>query len=422
MVGGSIFTDQTITARYNGLEMLLNNIGRTTVYGTALTFGASTTVFGNAFSVDATTIGANANIYGNVLSRGYVTVDANTKINASLIAADAVTVGANSEIAGYVLTGAAATIGAGSIIGGAVTSGAATSIGGQATIKGPVASGGATTVGAGTVVNGAIASGAAVTIGASAVVSGTIGATGAITLGADARSGELITLISAPSLQSPASTLTHALTPEGQDIDLAQKALTGLGHGTPIPTSIVSDLTLIPGLYSADSLITTAGINITLDGQGKADQVFIFNILGSLTTGADTTFTFINPGSNTHIFWNVGSFASLGADTVFLGSILANGYVTVGARATVSGVDGAFGGVYSVTSYVVTGAGSAIGTGGNRGSSTTSLEPPPFNGDAGPLPEPSTWVMMLCGFGFVGAAMRHRPRGRARRNFPIVLN
>ena len=419
---GSVSNDHTITARYNGLEMLLNNIGRATVHGKALTFGAGTTVFGNAFGVNVATVGANTKIYGNVISGGYIAVDSNTKIDGSLIAADAVSVGASSEVGGYVLTGAAATIGRGSSIGGAVTSGAATSIGGEATVNGAIASGGGTTVGASTIINGRIESGAAVTVGSNSVVNGTVSAIDTITLGTDARSGNLITLISAPSLESPESTLTHALTPEGQDIDLAQKALTGLGQGTPIPTSIVSDLTLISGLYSVDSLSTAAGINVTLDGQGKANQVFIFTILGSLTTGAGTTFTLINPGSNTSIIWNVGSFASLGADTTFLGSIFAKSYVTAGARSTVSGVDGALGGVYSAESYVVTGADTVIGTGGNNGSSTRSLEPPPFDGGIGPLPEPSTWAMMICGFGFVGAAMRRRTSRRALCSFPIASN
>lgn len=413
------FTDPDATSSHPAgpstdvpLPTLLRRIGRSSIYTKSAVFGAGTVVYGNVFASHVITVGANTHVYGNLVSGGYITVDANTLIDAGMYAGDAITIGADTIVNGQVHAGAAITVGARSTVDGAITSTAASTIGANAVIGGPISAGAAAGVGAGATVNGAINSGAAVTIGAGSTVTGSIGAVSDITLGTGAHSGDLLVLIS-NSVAGPDSTLTDVLTPQGQDIAMAQHALTNLGLGTPMSDSIVSDITLLSGLYSAPSLSTTAGVTITLDAQNKRNQVFVFNILGSLTAGADTKVRLINAGANTSIIWNVGSFASLGANTEFLGMIMANGYVTLGAGAKVSGQDGASGGAYSATSYVVTGADSIIGTSGSGGSGTKSLDPPePIVdvGDIPPLPEPSTWVLMVSGFGLVGVNMRRRAK------------
>ena len=43
-----------------------------------------------------------------------------------------------------------------------------------------------------------------------------------------------------------------------------------------------------------------------------------------------------------------------------------------------------------------------------NGPETPSGDPPPANVGAGPVPEPSTWLLMIGGFGMAGAALRRR--------------
>ena len=98
----------------------------------------------------------------------------------------------------------------------------------------------------------------------------------------------------------------------------------------------LSGATLTAGVYKYDS---TAGLTgtLTLDGQGRSDGVFIFQIGSALTTATDSHVNFINGAQPCHVFWQVGSTATLGTASVFVGNILASASITVGATVTVQG-------------------------------------------------------------------------------------
>jgi len=95
-------------------------------------------------------------------------------------------------------------------------------------------------------------------------------------------------------------------------------------------------LILTPGVYTFASSAQLTGI-LTLDAQGNPGAVFIVKIGSTLTTASGSTVRVINRGSACNVYWQVGSSATLGTGTAFLGNILALTSVTLTTAATVSG-------------------------------------------------------------------------------------
>ena len=79
--------------------------------------------------------------------------------------------------------------------------------------------------------------------------------------------------------------------------------------------------TLIPGVYAATAKapLSLSG-QLVLDGQNNPNAVFIFQTDSTLITGTGSTITLINGASECNIFWQVGSSATLGSGSVFIGN------------------------------------------------------------------------------------------------------
>ena len=96
--------------------------------------------------------------------------------------------------------------------------------------------------------------------------------------------------------------------------------------------------TLIPGVYAATAKapLSLSG-QLVLDGQNNPNAVFIFQTNSTLITGSGSSIALINGASECNIFWQVGSSATLGSGSLFVGNILALTSITVGSSATVHG-------------------------------------------------------------------------------------
>src|SRR5688500_11538098 len=96
--------------------------------------------------------------------------------------------------------------------------------------------------------------------------------------------------------------------------------------------------TLMPGVYKTGG-VASLGLtgNLTLDAAGDPAAVFIFQIESTLTTATDSSVTLINGGQACNVFWQVGSSATLGTRTSFIGTILALTSISVNNAATVDG-------------------------------------------------------------------------------------
>jgi hypothetical protein len=95
-------------------------------------------------------------------------------------------------------------------------------------------------------------------------------------------------------------------------------------------------LTLMPGVYSFSSEAQLTE-TLTLDAQGDPDAVFIFKIGTALTTASDSTVSLVNGARYCRTFWQVGSSATLGTGSHFVGHLFAMASVTANTGATVQG-------------------------------------------------------------------------------------
>lgn len=354
------------------------------------------------FSTTYTTTGANSTVYGNVLAGGVSTIGASGLVSGDLVSGGAANLGGigtsarNAEVTGSISSGGVLTTGDHAVVGGNITSSGASTVGANSQTGGNMISDGAATTGASSIVWGNIATGGAASIGATATVVGEVAAVGVITVDAGSTIGSQRTLSS--SLIDPTA-FTAAINSRVSDgamhVTAAQTALTRMGTGTALAPTITTDRTLNSGVYSAASLSTTAGTTLFLDGQHLDNQYWVFNITDILTTGASTSIVLINAGSNSGVIWNTGGYASLGASSTFIGTILANTYISVGANTNVSGVENSCGGLYSATSYVSTGDTAIVG--GNGCTDTGSRFSIDANGTAFfvPIPEPTSCSLLI---------------------------
>jgi hypothetical protein len=91
-------------------------------------------------------------------------------------------------------------------------------------------------------------------------------------------------------------------------------------------------VTLSPGVYCFDSSAQLTG-TLTLNGSG----VYVFKIASTLTTASNSSVLLAKGATPGNVFWQVGSSATLGTNTAFEGSILANTSDTVTTGASVTG-------------------------------------------------------------------------------------
>jgi hypothetical protein len=99
----------------------------------------------------------------------------------------------------------------------------------------------------------------------------------------------------------------------------ARTALNLLGPG--ITKSSLDNLTLAPGVYTVSATNFTG--NLTLDGFGNANALWVFLFASSLTTASSSNVSLQNTGAGAGVYWVVGSSANLGSNSVFAGNILA---------------------------------------------------------------------------------------------------
>jgi hypothetical protein len=95
--------------------------------------------------------------------------------------------------------------------------------------------------------------------------------------------------------------------------------------------------TLKPGVYdSADGNFQITG-TLTLDAEGDPDGVFVFKMASTLITASASKVNIINGARFCRIFWQVGSSATLGTNSTFIGHILALESITATTGAKIQG-------------------------------------------------------------------------------------
>jgi predicted acyltransferase (DUF342 family) len=364
--------------------------------------GANSTVFGNilvgnSVTADVTTTGANAEVTGNITGLGAVNIGGGTaKVGGNVISGGVLTVGGATggsttgpNINGSVISTGASTTGAYATVGGDMLSGGVATTGAKSLVVGNVLSTGAASTGANSNVQGNLSSGGLASLGANSDVTGSVYGSSIFQPGS-ATIGSTSTTVTAPDL----SAVRTDVSTEANQVTAAQTQLFNMGSGTNLAATMTVDTTLAAGVYSAASFSTTAGTTLTLQGDGSANQSWVFNIADILAFGGTTNVVMNNVGSNASVYWNSynGHITSGdGADVV--GTLLAKNYVAVGANATVSDIGTSCGAVYSATSYVSSGDSSIIG-----GNGCAAVSTPPVTS----VPEPESFGMLLAALALFG--------------------
>ncbi len=135
--------------------------------------------------------------------------------------------------------------------------------------------------------------------------------------------------------------------------------------------------TFSPGVRTASSSLLLSSGSVTLNAEGNPNAVFIFQIGSTLITGSNTSVSLINGAQACNVFWQVGSSATLGTGTRFVGTIMAAASITANTAATIHGRLLAQTAAVTLEDNTITTsncASSASGGGGSEGSGGGGIE------------------------------------------------
>jgi Ice-binding-like len=162
------------------------------------------------------------------------------------------------------------------------------------------------------------------------------------------------------------------------DTTTAYNTAAGEAPDVVLPSADLTGLSLTPGVYQNGSAVRldTNG-TLTLNGQGNPASVFIFQVGSTLTTGTNSKISYINGAQPCNVFWQVGSSATLGTSSLFVGTILADQSISVSDTVTVHGRLLASNGAVTLIDDTITpsncatpGSGGSGGSGGTGGTGT----------------------------------------------------
>ncbi|MEU8379746.1 ice-binding family protein [Streptosporangium sp. NPDC048865] len=106
--------------------------------------------------------------------------------------------------------------------------------------------------------------------------------------------------------------------------------------GTASLPSQLGGTTVGPGVYNAISGPFQISGQLTLDGQGNPNAVFVFRAPGLFTAPASAV-RLVNGAQACNVFWQVGGSATLGAGSSFAGNVLALASITAARGTAVNG-------------------------------------------------------------------------------------
>jgi uncharacterized repeat protein (TIGR01451 family) len=111
--------------------------------------------------------------------------------------------------------------------------------------------------------------------------------------------------------------------------------------------------TLVPGVYCATSGVQLTGA-LTLNAEGDPNAVWVFKAGSTLTTASNSSVLLTNGADACNVFWQVGSSATLGTNTSFVGNIVALTSIALTTGASVSGRVLARNGAVTLDNNVIT--------------------------------------------------------------------
>jgi len=174
-----------------------------------------------------------------------------------------------------------------------------------------------------------------------------------------------------------------------RDLTTAYNVAMGLTRTATLTGQNLGGMTLTPGVYFFASSAQLTG-TLTLNNLGNPNAVFVFQIGSTLTTASNSSVIFSSSLTDSNVYWQVGSSATLGTTTSFQGNILALTSITMNNGASIGcGSALAINGAVTLNNNVI--------GGGCSGSTST-------------VPEPGTLGLLGTGLAILAGAARRKLR------------
>ena len=159
------------------------------------------------------------------------------------------------------------------------------------------------------------------------------GSVGSLSPSVDSISGKYMLLAGSPEPGTDVATRGMAA------YDILNKAASGTICTANPSTGSLSGVTLLPGVYcfSALSLSLDAWKSLTLDGKNVSTSLWVLKSKEALVTGAHSSMILTNGALASNVFWSLGTSATLGASSYFVGQILALTEIVVGTQCVLNG-------------------------------------------------------------------------------------
>lgn len=135
------------------------------------------------------------------------------------------------------------------------------------------------------------------------------------------------------------------------DVTTAYDQITAITNNYTLATPLENQV-LTAGVYNTAGAATLNG-NLTLDGQGNTNSVFVIKINGAFTVGLNSQVILVNSALAGNIYWQVGGQFDLGTGSVFKGTVLVNGAVNLLDGAALDGRILSIAGAISVTNNAI---------------------------------------------------------------------
>ena len=199
---------------------------------------------------------------------------------------------------------------------------------------------------------------------------------------------------------------TYASTPEALAAQV--EAMTGftslnaLSSTGNLTGQNLGGLVLTPGVYTYLSSAELSGGPLTLNFEDLNGATIVLQIGSTLTTASGSDILVENLGTDDNVYYTVGSSATLGTDSTFLGDIIAEDSValTTGANITCGSAIALTGAVTLDTNNITDCSSS--------GSDVSSATDTVFNGPPTVTPEPGALVLLSTGLLAGAGACRRR--------------
>ncbi|MEU0344966.1 ice-binding family protein [Streptomyces bobili] len=120
------------------------------------------------------------------------------------------------------------------------------------------------------------------------------------------------------------------------DLVTAYNNAAGQATDFALPAAIGNGQTLLPGVHTAVSGVGLTG-DLVLNAGGNPNAVWVFQIPEALTTASSSRVLLTNGASACNVYWQVGSSATLGTDSTFVGTIMALTSISANTGANIEG-------------------------------------------------------------------------------------